>query len=111
MKQEISDLRRVCECGKRYSHTIDPRTGKPVTHALASVSVIKPSTMSADALATAIMVLGPQAGFRLAVSEKFAAQLVAKSLEGFEAWATPEFQRYVIRWRAPRVEEPCSRIR
>ena len=42
---------------------------------------------SADALATAIMVPGPEAGFRLAVSEKIAAQLVVKSLEEFQAWA------------------------
>ena len=46
---------------------------------------------------TAVMVLGPEAGFRLAVSEKIAAQLVVTSLEGFETWVTPEFQRYVIR--------------
>ena len=83
--------------GKHYSHTIDPRTGKPVTHALASVSVIRPTAMPADALATAIMVMGPEAGFRLAVSEKIAAQLVVKSAEGFEARATPEFQRYLLR--------------
>ena len=87
----------LVESGKRYSHTIDPPTGKPVTRALASVSVIKPSTMSADALATAVMVLDPEAGFRLAVSEKIAAQLVVKLLKGFEAWATPKSQRYVIR--------------
>jgi thiamine biosynthesis lipoprotein ApbE len=53
--------------------------------------------MFADALATAIMVPGPEAGFRLAVSEKIAAQLVVKLLEEFQAWATPEFQRCVIR--------------
>jgi thiamine biosynthesis lipoprotein len=87
----------LVEGGKRYSHTIDPRTGKPVTYALASAGVIKPSTMFADALATAIVVPGPEAGFRLAVSEKIAAQLVVKSLEEFQAWATPEFQRCVIR--------------
>ncbi len=44
--------------GKRYSHFIDPRTGKPITHRLAAASVIAPSCMEADAAATAVMVLG-----------------------------------------------------
>ncbi len=52
--------------GKRYSHTINPKTGKPVTHNLASVSVIDPSCMTADGYATAIDVLGDAKGFELA---------------------------------------------
>ncbi|MBC8328405.1 MAG: FAD:protein FMN transferase [Planctomycetes bacterium] len=51
--------------GRRYSHTIDPATGRPVTHGLASVSVLAPSCMTADALATAISVLGPEKGWEL----------------------------------------------
>lgn len=47
---------------RRYSHTIDPRTGAPVTHRLVSVSVAAPSCMVADAWATALMVLGPEQG-------------------------------------------------
>lgn len=43
---------------KKYSHTIDPRTGYPVNHSLLSVTVIAPSCMQADAYATAFMVLG-----------------------------------------------------
>lgn len=46
--------------GTKYSHTIDPRTGYPVTHSLLSVSVIAPSAMWADAYATAFMVMGVQ---------------------------------------------------
>ena len=45
--------------GRIYSHTIDPRTAAPVDHALASVTVVAESCMTADALATALMVLGP----------------------------------------------------
>lgn len=61
------DYRAYFEAGgRRYSHTIDPRTGRPVAHALASVTVLAPSAMDADALATAIMVLGPEAGMALA---------------------------------------------
>lgn len=51
--------------GQRYSHTIDPRTGQPVRHATASVSVIADDCMTADAWATAINVLGPEEGARI----------------------------------------------
>lgn len=44
--------------GVRYSHTIDPSTGRPVTHTLLSVTVVDVSTWRADALATAFMVMG-----------------------------------------------------
>lgn len=46
--------------GKRYSHTIDPRTGRPVEHNLTSISIIADDCMTADAIATAMMVLGPE---------------------------------------------------
>ena len=53
------DYRNFFESGgRRYSHTIDPATGEPVEHALASASVIAPDCMTADALATAVSVLG-----------------------------------------------------
>ena len=48
--------------GRRYSHTLDPRTGEPVAHGLASVSVVHAHCMDADAIATLLTVLGPQAG-------------------------------------------------
>lgn len=51
--------------GRWFGHTIDPRTGWPVEHGLASVTVVAPSCMRADALATAVMVLGPEAGLEL----------------------------------------------
>ena len=62
----------------RYSHTIDPRTGKPITHNLASVTVVHDSCMSADALATAIMVLGPDAGFSFALQENLSIFMIIK---------------------------------
>ncbi len=52
--------------GKKYAHTIDPRTGYPVQHALLSATVIASDCMSADAYATAFMVMG------LEEAEKFA---------------------------------------
>lgn len=54
------------EEGVRYSHTIDPSTGYPITHNLASVTVVHPSTGAADAWATAITVAGPEKGLELA---------------------------------------------
>ena len=52
--------------GKEYAHVLDPRTGRPIEHKLASVSVIHPSAAQADGIATALLVLGPQAGRQLA---------------------------------------------
>ncbi len=46
------------ENGKKYAHTIDPRTGMPVLHNLLSATVIADDCMSADAYATAFMVMG-----------------------------------------------------
>lgn len=46
------------ENGKKYSHTINPKTGKSVTHSLLSASVISKDATSADAIATAFMVMG-----------------------------------------------------
>ncbi len=83
--------------GRRYSHIIDPRNGRPITHGLVSASVIAPSAMYADAMATAIMVLGPEAGYALAQREGIAAYLVMRQGEGFSELATPAFQRYIVR--------------
>ena len=44
--------------GKRYAHTIDPRTGRPVQHSILSATVIADNCATADAYATAFMVLG-----------------------------------------------------
>ena len=52
--------------GRRYSHTIDPRSGRPVSEALAGVTVLHEQCMWADALATALLVLGPEAGMDFA---------------------------------------------
>ena len=78
--------------GQRLSHTIDPRTGRPVTHTLAAVSVIDPSCARADALATALEVLGPDEGYALATERGWAALfLVRDDAGGFTERATPAF--------------------
>jgi thiamine biosynthesis lipoprotein len=68
--------------GKRYSHTIDPKTGKPVTHQLASVTVIHPENMWADAYATAIMVLGAEKGLALAEALELPVYLLSHAKNG-----------------------------
>ncbi len=68
--------------GRRLSHTIDPRTGRPVAHRLAAASVIDPLCVRADALATALEVLGPEDGFALAVEQGWAALLIARRADG-----------------------------
>ena len=59
--------------GVRVSHTLDPRTGRPVTHGLRSVSVIAERCSLADARSTALNVLGPEEGYALALEQSWAA--------------------------------------
>ena len=61
--------------GRSYSHTLDPRTGWPVAHDLASVTVFHEECMHADALATVLTVLGPQQGMDFARQHDIAAVL------------------------------------
>jgi thiamine biosynthesis lipoprotein len=80
--------------GIRISHTIDPRTGRPITHNLASVSVIHANCMTADALSTALGVLGPDEGFELAKRQDIPAFFLIRVSDGvFE-------ERQTSVWRA-----------
>jgi thiamine biosynthesis lipoprotein len=81
------------EKGIRYSHTIDPQTGKPITHSLASVTVVDRICMAADAMATALNVLGPDKGYDLAVKENLAAYFIIKSGNTFIEKSTPKFTK------------------
>ena len=60
------DRNLLNKCGRRYAHTISARTGRPVEHNLASVTVFYPNCMLADAYATAIMALGEKDGLKMA---------------------------------------------
>ena len=75
--------------GERYAHTLDPRDGRPVRHGLASVSVLHARCMAADALSTALTVLGPDEGLRFATRERVAARFVVRTGDGFEARVSP----------------------
>ena len=78
--------------GQRYSHSIDPRTGQPVNHELASVSVVAESTMVADALSTALMVLGPDDAMDYAKRHQIAAHLILKSGSALKEVHSPAFE-------------------
>lgn len=77
---------------RRYSHTIDPRTGQPVQHRLASVTVLHEQCMQADALATALTVLGPEEGWAYALHHQLAVLLVWHDGDGFTSRMTPAFR-------------------
>lgn len=83
--------------GVRYSHTIDPRTGHPINHQLASVTVISSSCMLADAYATAIMVLGPTAGMEFANKNNIAIFMIIKEGEGFTECNNELFTYYLTK--------------
>ncbi len=83
--------------GVRYSHTIDPRTGKPITHKTVSVSVVMPNQPDrlADAWATALNVLGAEEGYTVAVKQGIAAYYLVKTEQGFSEKFTPAFQPFL----------------
>jgi len=81
--------------GVRYAHTIDPRTGRPLRHRLASVTVIADNCAEADGLATALNVLGADAGLKLAEKEGLPVFMLVKTDEGFEERSSSAFAPYL----------------
>jgi FAD:protein FMN transferase len=77
--------------GKRLSHTIDPRRGAPLVEAPASVSVIAKSCMQADAMATALTVMGRAAGLVYAREKRIDALFLMRGPDGFEPYGTGLF--------------------
>ncbi|NWO05775.1 MAG: FAD:protein FMN transferase [Alteromonadaceae bacterium] len=83
--------------GRRYSHTIDPETGKPIQHRLASVTVIADDCMTADGLATAFNVMGHEQAMALATRENIPAYFIVRTDSGgFESLQTPAFGSYRV---------------
>lgn len=68
--------------GKAYSHIVDPRTGRPVEHTLASATVISDKCIYADALATALVVLGPEEGYNRALERDWPILLLVRAKVG-----------------------------
>jgi len=90
----------VLEDGRRRSHVIDPRTAQPVTNAAVSVSVLAATSMEADGLATAVMVMGAVDGLALVerlegvetliIVERRGGFLEEHASSGFQAQAPPQ---------------------
>lgn len=75
--------------GIRYSHIIDPTTGRPITHRTTSVTVLADNAMMADAWATAMLALGQEKGLELAETNKLAVFFISRDVtNGEEAYIT-----------------------
>jgi thiamine biosynthesis lipoprotein len=81
--------------GIRYSHTLDPRSGQPITHQLISATVLHPSCMTADGLATAFSVLGPEKALAIANQHQIPLLLLIKTPTGFTEHYSVAFQPYL----------------
>ncbi|MFW8595187.1 FAD:protein FMN transferase [Cribrihabitans neustonicus] len=77
--------------GTRYSHILDPVSGRPVTHATTSVTVVAEDAMMADAWATALLAAGSKDGLRLAETHGIAAFFIDRDVEaGADAYVTSQ---------------------
>lgn len=77
--------------GEHISHSVDPRSGQPVRRATAAVTVVATTAMLADAWATALTVLGRDAGLALATRLQLAARFVERSADGPREQVSPAF--------------------
>ncbi|PSV28690.1 FAD:protein FMN transferase ApbE [Photobacterium sp. GB-210] len=85
------------EDGVRYSHLINPQTGKPIANHVVSVTVIAPSCMTADAYATTFSVMGEEESIALANKEKLPVMLIVKTKDGFVEYKSDTFEQYVVK--------------
>ena len=95
----FADYRNYFEFNdKIFSHTINPGTGNPVDHDLASVTVIAQNCMEADALATAVMVMGKDKGLKYIESmNKAEAYFIVRKDKGtYETYQTTGFKKYIL---------------
>lgn len=83
--------------GKRYSHTIDPRSGRPIMHNLASVTVIADTAAEADGWDTAIMVLGPEESRKLAEQWQLSAFMIRRTAGQFTTESIGDFDKYLVK--------------
>lgn len=81
--------------GRRYSHTINPQTGKPIDHLMVSVTVLHPSAMTADGWATALMAMGPDQAKLIAEQQRLAVLLILKQDGSFIEWSSSAMTPYL----------------
>jgi len=90
------DYRKYFESnGQRFSHIIDPQSGRPINHKLVSVTVIHPSSMTADGLSTAMMLMGEEKALAFAEENELAAYMIIKTDHGFIEQSTVKFMQYL----------------
>lgn len=82
--------------GVHYSHTLDPRTGRPVTHSTHAVTVIAKTAAIADGLATALLVFGEQEGMAFAIEKNIAACFLSGSDTNLRQRCTPTFSQWIF---------------
>lgn len=81
------------ENGQRFAHEIDPKTGYPIQHHLASITVLAPTSMTADGLSTGLFVLGEEKALEVAEKNDIAIYLIMKTQNGFETKMSSAFKR------------------
>ena len=81
--------------GQRFSHTIDPTTGYPITHKLTSISVIHPSNMYADGYATALSVLGEEQALNFAAEMKLPVFIIERDKENIKSYPNVYFENFL----------------
>ena len=84
------------EQGIRYSHLIDPLTAKPIAHNLVSVTVVHPSSMTADGLATALNVMGKDKALLVAEKNKLAVLLITRENGEYIEYTSPQFAAFIL---------------
>jgi thiamine biosynthesis lipoprotein len=82
--------------GKKFSHIINPKTGKPAEQAVLSVSVLAPTCAEADAWATAFMVMGKEKSLEIAKKQGLDIQIILSSDKGFEVIQTEDFKKRIV---------------
>jgi thiamine biosynthesis lipoprotein len=83
--------------GVRYSHIIDTQTGKPISHNLASVTVLAGNCAMADALATSFLAMGVEKSYKYAIENGIEAFFISKGKSGFEETVTPGFNSRIVK--------------
>lgn len=90
------DYRNYYEiAGQRISHIIDPATGRPINHKLASVTVIAPTALEADGWDTGLMVVGFEKAKQIALQYKLAVYLIRREGDHFATWYSPNMQGFI----------------
>ena len=81
--------------GKKFSHIINPNTGKPIAHKTKSVTVVSNNTTNADGWATALLAMGSEKGFKLAEENSMSVLFIDEVSEKLTKIKTTEFKKLI----------------